>query len=266
MGFTQQITHEVTYMTAPNIETSHAFTTRHGGVSEGIFLALNLGLNRGDNPAKVRENYSRLCRALGILDTDIVIAKQVHGANVEIVTRKDCGQLYAPTQREADGLITQELGVALMVFTADCVPILLHDAERGVIGAVHAGWRGTVADVAGAAARKMASRFGCADIYAAIGPCISKCCFETGPDVAQAMHKTLGQEAESCIQPCGEKFMVDLKEANRVLLMRAGLRAENITVSDECTFCQSDKYWSHRRTNGERGSQAAIIVMRGKNL
>jgi len=264
--FTQQTTHGVAYMAAPNIDAVHAFTTRTGGASDGAFASLNLGLNRGDDPVRVKENYGRLCRALGISDMDIVTARQVHGADVEVVTRKNCDQVYAPTMREADGMITQDPGVALMIFTADCVPILLHDPVRGVIGAVHAGWRGTVADIAGAAARKMAGQFGCEDISAAIGPCISKCCFETGEDVAEALYKTLGQEAESCVRRCAGKFMVDIKEANRILLMRAGLSAANIAVSDECTFCQNGKYWSHRRTSGERGSQAAIIVMRGKML
>jgi YfiH family protein len=147
-----------------------------------------------------------------------------------------------------------------MVFSADCVPILLHDPIRNVVGAIHAGWRGTAENIAGDTVRKMVSEFGCApgEISAAIGPCISKCCYETDRDVVSALIKALGEEeAAGCITTNNSKYMVDLKETNRLLLQRSGLC--DIMVSEECTSCQNDKYWSHRRTNGQRGSQAAII-------
>ena len=148
-----------------------------------------------------------------------------------------------------------------MVFTADCTPILLHDPVCGVIGAVHAGWRGTAANIAGNAVRVMSGRFGCnaSDIRAAIGPCISKCCYETDSDVAGAICGMLPEAPGSCVFVRGEKYMADLKAANRLMLIKAGL--SDIAVSRECTSCQNDKYWSHRRTNGKRGSQAAIISL-----
>ena len=260
----EQTAHGVTYMTAPNIAAVHAFTTRIGGVSAGAYASMNLGMNRGDNPVSVRENYDKICRALDIETKDIVCSRQVHGKHVAVVTREDCGEIYQPLPREADGFITNEPGVALMVFTADCVPILLHDSQRGVIAAVHAGWRGTAMDITGEAVRKMVEIFGCADIQAAIGPCISQCCFETGTDVTDALHDVLGEDAARCIESRNGAWMVDLKEANRLLLLQAGVR--NIAVSDECTSCLSDKYWSHRRMGTERGSQAAIIVMKGNTL
>ena len=153
-------------------------------------------------------------------------------------------------------------GVALMVFTADCVPILLHDPIKGAIGAVHAGWRGTVSNIPGEAVRKMKSEFGCspADIKAAIGPCISKCCYETGSDVAYALQQSIPGAANECLTQQEEKYMVDLKKANYHQLINAGVI--NIVISDECTSCRSDKYWSHRVTNGQRGSQAALIVIK----
>jgi len=250
-------------MTAPNIEAAHAFTTRLGGVSTGIFKSLNLGQSLGDDHENVLENYSVLCGAIGISCGDLVGSRQVHGARIRVVTNADRGEIFVKTSNEADGLVTRDPGAALAVFTGDCVPILLHDPVRNAIGAVHAGWRGTAADIAGAAIRKMKDEYGCdpADVRAAIGPCISKCCYETGGDVTDALLEELPEAAESCFTPRGGKYMTDLKEANRLMLIRAGAR--NITVSDECTFCLSDKYWSHRRTNGRRGCQAAIIVMRG---
>jgi YfiH family protein len=262
--FSERTEHGVAYMTASNISAAHAFTTRAGGVSGGVYASLNLGMNRGDDLGHVRENYDIICHALDIGARDIVCSRQVHGRNVEVVTRADCGEVYTPSPREADGLITQEPGVALMVFTADCVPILLHDSRKGVIAAIHAGWRGTAMDIAGAAVRKMAEIFGCDEIHAAIGPCISQCCFETDRDVYEALNNALAEETERCAESRGDKFMVDLKEANRLLLLKAGVR--NIAISDECTSCLPNKYWSHRRMGTDRGSQAAIIFMRGNKL
>jgi len=260
MSFDENTGNGIVYLTAQNIHTPHAFTTRRGGVSQGIYSSLNLGINRGDAPAHVRENYNLVCGALGIEISDVVRSNQVHGARVRGVTLEDRGELFKSTPPEADGLITCDTGVALMVFTADCVPILLHDRVCGVIGAIHAGWRGTVLDIAGVAVQRMVDDFGCrrTDISAAIGPCISKCCYETGQDVADALQKTMGKAADNCISVQGGRFMVNLKESNRLLLERAGLI--DVTISDECTFCSNDKYWSHRRTNGQRGSQAAVIV------
>ena len=287
MSFTEKKHGDFAYMTAPNILATHAFTTRLGGAGNGIYASLNLGLNLGDDPAHVRENYNIVCRALGITDDDIVCSRQVHGTHVRIVTREDCGGLYSPQPVEADGLITSDTGVALAVFTADCVPILLHDAVRGVAGAVHAGWRGTSAGIVSEAVYKMRETFGSdpADIRAAIGPCISKCCFETGPEVLAALRSVPdpcgllhGSQREKegskrdfyvdiagVAVRCGEeKYMVDLKEANRLLLVRAGVAPQNIMLSDECTMCRGEgKYWSHRLTKGRRGSQSAVITLKG---
>ncbi|MCL2627722.1 MAG: peptidoglycan editing factor PgeF [Oscillospiraceae bacterium] len=257
MTFTQHNHNGVVYMTSPNIAVTHAFSTRFGGVSSGIFSTLNLGLNLSDERSNVTENYNRLCTAIGISSDDIVYSNQVHGTRIRTVSRNDCGLLHkACTTEQADGLVTNEPDVALMVFTADCVPILLHDPTRGVVGAVHAGWRGTAANIARAAVQKMTDEYGCnpSDIHAAIGPCISVCCFEVGDDVAQAL-----SEYQECITASGEKYKADLKKYNRLILNKAGVL--NISISDECTCCSNDKYWSHRYTKGERGSQVAIIKL-----
>jgi len=252
----------VVFMTSPNINTTHAFTTRIGGVSSGIFESLNLAQRVGDEPERVMENYSRLCNVLGINTDDLVRSTQVHGTNIRIVTRDDCGGLLNPNEPQADGLITNTPGVALMVFVADCVPILLYDPVKKAAGAVHAGWRSTVANITGIAVQKMVNEFGCSisDIKAAIGPCISKCCFETDTDVADAVQNALHENSKACIKKRGNKYLVDLKEANHFMLKNTGLN--DIIVSDECTSCLADKYWSHRKTQGQRGSQAAIIMIR----
>jgi YfiH family protein len=161
---------------------------------------------------------------------------------------------------ECDALITNEAGVALVIFTADCTPILLHDPVTGAVGAAHAGWRGTAMGIAAKTVEAMVREYGCdpKNIHAAIGPNISFCCFETDREVPDAMVEALGEDAKAFIRPSGEKYYVNLKEINALWLRRAGV--EHIEISEACTSCRHDLFWSHRVTRGERGSQGAIIV------
>lgn len=255
---------ELMYMTAPTIPYTHCFTSRLGGVSSGYLESLNLGENRGDDEENVRENYRRVLAAMGLPEQNLCFTKQVHGREVRVVTDADRRELFTTFKYEADGIVTNVPGLPLICFTADCVPVLLCDTEAGVAAAVHCGWRSTVADILGNAIDKMLGLGALPeDICAAIGPAIDMCCFETGPEVPEGIEKLLGADAEGTYFPVGggDKFMVDLKEANRRRLLQLGISEGNISVSDECTFCNSDRYWSHRQTGGERGSQAAVIVI-----
>jgi len=252
------------YLVDESIETPHGFTSRLGGVSRGHYASLNLGVNRGDDPGSVSENYDRITSVFGTRKEDLVFTRQVHGDTVRLVGPEDRqGDIFAPTPHEADGLVTAERNLPLIVFTADCIPILLWDQRTGAVGAVHAGWRSTVLDIIGKAVSRLVADCGSQtqDIRAAIGPGIGRCCFETGLEVSQAVTALLGHESESCMTACGqEKSMVDLKEINRRLLLRAGLLPDRISVSDICTMCDYETFWSHRATAGHRGSQAAIIL------
>ena len=243
----------------------HGFSTRLGGVSEGIFSSLNLGMNRGDDPDRVAENYRRFCAAIGADVKGVVCASQVHGDTVRSVTTADLGiGLDQPEPWQADGLVTDIPGVVLTVFTADCLPILLYDPVRRVVAAVHAGWRGTAMGIAGTAVNAMVERYGCqpGDILAAIGPGISLCCFETDEDVPNAMTEAMGASALHHIEVRDNgKFHVDLKGMNALRLEKSGLSPEHIAVSDACTMCQHERFWSHRYTRGQRGSQAAMIQL-----
>ena len=244
----------------------HAFSTRLGGVSAGIYASLNLGSTRGDDPDCVRENYRRFFQAAGADLTQVAMSNQVHGDVVRPVTSADRKRdLYDPEGYEADGLVTDLPGVSLVIFGADCLPILLYDPVRRVVAAVHAGWRGTALGIVERAVEKMTGHYGCrpADILAAIGPGIDRCCFETHEDVPNAMTEALGAAALRFIEvlPTG-KFRVDLKGLNTVRLEHAGVLSGHIAVSDACTVCRSDKYWSHRATHGQRGSQAAVIKLK----
>ena len=248
------------YLVAEGIGVRHGFTTRLGGVSSGYLDSLNIGMNRGDEPENVVENFRILGRAIGFLPEETVLTHQVHTDLVRVVTKADHLGFDHRDYPECDGLVTNDPGTALVIFTADCTPILLHDPVTGAVGACHAGWRGTALDIAGKTARKMVEAFGCEpkNIRAAIGPNLGACCFQTDGDVPQAMIEAFGREVEKWIRPDNEKFYVNLKEINAHALGRAGV--ECIEISPECTMCCHDRYWSHRYTKGVRGSQGAIIV------
>lgn len=244
---------------------AHGFSTRIGGVSEGMWGSLNLGATRGDDPDHVRENCRRFFAAIGVNGEKLVRTNQIHEDGVRIVTTADCEtDICKKVAYEADALITDIPGVALMVTVADCVPILMCDPVRRVIAAVHSGWRGTAAGVVTRTVERMTDVYGCRteDILAAIGPSIGPEHFETHEDVPNAMMAALGTTALQHIQIKNNgKFSVDLKGLNRLRLEQAGLTDEHIAVSTECTACDDSKYWSHRKCGNERGAMAAVIQL-----
>ena len=248
------------YLVAEGISVPHCFTTRLGGVSTGSLSSLNIAMHRGDKPENVRENYRILGNALGFEETDIVLTRQTHSDIVRVVTKADHLSLDHYEYPECDALVTNDPGTALVVFTADCTPILLHDPVTGAVGAVHAGWRGTAAKLAAKAVKAMEDNFGTdpKNIRAAIGPNIGFCCFETDADVPEAMVNAYGADAEEFIRQQGDKYYVNLKEINALCLGRAGV--EHIEISTDCTMCSHHRFWSHRVTRGDRGSQGAIII------
>lgn len=249
------------YLCADHIEAPHCFTTRYGGVSAGNLASMNIGTHRGDKPENVLKNYAILGEALGFDPQKLVLTKQTHTDLVRLVTQKDWGTgLEREEFPPCDGLVTNTPGTALVVFSADCTPILLWDPVTGAVGAVHAGWRGTAAQIGAKAVQAMVESFGCEakNIHAAIGPNISQCCFQTDADVPNAMLEAFGAEAQNHIRQAGEKYYVNLKALGALSLQRAGV--ESIDISEECTMCNPQKYWSARIHGDSRGSQGAIIL------
>lgn len=258
---------KLSYLTADNISAPHCFTTRLGGVSQGHLASMNIGTHRGDAPENVQRNYEILADALGFDTANLVLTHQTHTDTVLRVGSAQYGAgLTQPELPECDALITNVPGTALVVFSADCTPILLYDPVTGAVGAAHAGWRGTAAGIAAKTVQKMCEAYGCKaeTIRAAIGPNIAQCCFETNWDVPEAMINSLGKEAENYIRQKGDKYYVNLKEMNALWLKRAGV--ESISISDACTACRPDLYWSYRRVGNDRGSQGAIIVCKEKEV
>ena len=243
----------------------HAFTTRFGGVSTDVFTSLNLGLNRGDAPPRVRENYRRVCTALGVEMGKLVLSSQVHEDTVRKVTLEDAGKgLDQKIEYSADGLMTNVPGMTLVTFGADCLTIMLFDPVQKAIANVHAGWRGTAMGIVDRAVEGMKTEYGSqpSDLVAAIGPGLSACCFETHEDVPNAMRAALGDEVSKFVVSLGGgKRKVDLKGINALRLRRCGVMTTNIDISPDCTMCAHEKYWSHRYTRGERGSQAAFLSL-----
>ncbi len=240
----------------PGVE--HFFTSKLGGLSDGNIKGLNLGFRVGDDANCVEGNYRQICRDFGLDYEKITAAKQIHSAKIEIINENNVGSGVSDLSGtfEADGLVTNLKNVPLTVFYADCVPILLADETAGVVAAVHSGWRGTVQNIAGQAVEIMCREFAAnpQNIKAAIGPSIGPCCFETGGEVAVHFDEDLRTELT------GDKFKVDLWQANKRLLQKAGLVEENIDVLELCTMCHSDVLYSYRKDAQSTGRMGAFIL------
>lgn len=259
----------VVYYSFPALDATgfvkHGFSTRLGGVSEGIFASMNLGFHRGDDDNAVKENYHRLCEAIGVRAEDIVMSAQTHTTNIVNVTAADRGRGITRERgyTDVDGLITDEPNVVLCTHYADCVPLFFADPVRHVIATSHGGWRGTVGGMAQKTVQRMVSDYGCRaeNILAGIGPSIGKCCFEVDAPVYDEFAKLPFFDSVYFTADGGGKYHIDLWEVNRRFLLDSGVKAKNITVTDLCTRCHPDVLWSHRYTGGQRGSLAALIAL-----
>lgn len=269
MPFTMQTKDKVVFHTSDNISAAggvaHGFASRLGGVSTGPCSELNLGLTRHDKPEAVRENYTRFCAALGTDVNSLVFSHQVHEDTIRVVQASDVlADIFDPIPYDADGLITDQPGLCLTIYYADCIPVLLYDPVKKVIAAVHSGWRGTALGIAPQAVKKMADLYGSdpKDVLAAIGPGIGPCCFETHDDVPTAMTAQLGQGVMDHVTtlPNG-KFQVDLKGILTWQLTSAGVTLDHLEVLPLCTGCHPELYWSHRKMGDQRGNQAAMIQL-----
>ena len=265
-------TNGVTYLTYPKFDHLsdyiHCFSTRLGGVSEGIYSSMNLSFTRGDREEAVAENYRRISTALGFSPEDIVTSNQTHTTNVRVVTEKDkgCGVVRPRQFEDVDGMITDIPGVVLSTFYADCVPLYFIDPVHRAIGLSHSGWRGTVGKIGQVTVNKMIQEYGSdpLQIYAAIGPSICQDCYEVSEDVILEFQKSFLPEQWEAIyyEKGGGKYQLNLWQANRIIIMEAGIPEDHISMPNLCTCCNPDFLFSHRASKGRRGNLAAFLAIR----
>ena len=242
----------------------HGLFTRTGGVSPPPYASLNVGPKGGDTLAHVRKNLKRAAMALSIPAERIFCAAQVHGDRIHRVSGGEPSIFGPDAPLQGDGLVTVEKGLYLGILTADCVPLLLLDPRRSVVGAVHAGWRGTAKGIAGKVVRTMCDEFGCesSDILVALGPAIGSCCYVVGDEVARAFVEK-DRETRPFLQPEGSgRWKLNLEGFNRHQLINAGIRDRNITPSSLCTSCRKDLFFSVRADGEPTGRQVALIGLR----
>lgn len=260
---------ELEYLVFPNLEETgvvqHLFTTRTGGVSSGIYATMNLSFSRGDDPASVMENYRRIGEVLGTDTEHMVASRQTHTTNIHTVTQKDCGNGIgrASAYEDIDGLATDIPGIALVTFYADCVPLYFVDPVHRAIGLAHSGWRGTVAEMGACMVRFMQERFHSRpeDLVAAIGPSICVDCYEVSEEVAEQFRGRFPEEVLQKGKAPG-KYQLDLWQANRSILLNAGVLPEHIAVTDVCTCHNPEYLFSHRASHGQRGNLAAFLMLK----
>lgn len=262
----------VVYLSYPALDRTkivcHGFSTRLGGVSQGVFRSMNLGFGRGDSQENVLENFRKIGKAMGFSHEDIVTADQTHTTNVREITEEDRGNGVTKERafHDVDGMITNVPGLILTTFYADCVPLYFVDPVHRAIGLSHSGWRGTVGKIGKITLEKMTERYGTnpSDVLAAIGPSICRDCYEVSEDVIlqfqdafpESKWKTLYDEKGN------GKYQLDLWQANRLILLEAGVMPERIIMPEICTCCNPEFLFSHRASEGKRGNLAAFLGLR----
>lgn len=277
----QHIAHGVEYLTFQGLERldgfSHLFSTRIGGVSQGVCSSMNLSFTRGDDENAVHENFQRIANVLGASKNQFVLSDQTHTDHIHVVTKEDSGNglTKALPYHDIDGLITNVPGLVLSTFYADCVPIYIVDPVHKAIGLCHSGWKGTVAEIGLKTVRKMHEEYGSEpkDMYAAIAPSICQDCYEVSEDVILEVCKTFdsadGQDKGYPHGLCEElfykkdngKYQLNLWNACKAYLIKAGILEEHIEITDICTCCNPDYLFSHRASQGKRGNLGAFLMI-----
>lgn len=266
----------VLFLSFPILENTnilkHGFSTRIGGVSEDIYKSMNLSFARGDKPERVKENFKKMAKAIQVETKDMVFSNQTHSTNIKLVQGSDCGNgIERPNDFEnIDGMITNEKGVCLVTFYADCVPLFFVDPVQKAIGLSHSGWRGTVGKIGERTIQAMCENFGSKpkDIIAAIGPSICQDCYEVSDDVVEEFRNVFAKKdwEELFVPKEGEKYQLNLWQANKKILQNAGIQKENLAVSNLCTCCNEEMLFSHRASQGKRGNLAAFLVLGEKEV
>jgi YfiH family protein len=252
------------YLTFPELDRFdwlyQSYSTRFGGVSEGYFSSMSFRFDSEDPAENLHENFRRYGEATGFNPEHLVCSAQTHTTNVVRVSKNDRGRGYSRERgwQDVDGMITNDPDVVLATFYADCVPLYFVDPVHHAIGLSHSGWRGTAAKMGQVTVRKMQEEFDSdpSQMYAAIGPSICQQCYEVGPEVAKNFHNCY------LIPEQNGRFLLDLQEVNRGIMVSAGIPVEHISMPNLCTCCNPDLFHSHRATKGKRGNNGAFLAIR----
>jgi YfiH family protein len=237
----------------------HFISGRQGGVSTGETGALNLSFRVSDEESHVKRNRELVAQALGIEAGKLVVPSQTHSDHIAEVRPDNYKDVFADT----DGFVTNTPGLCIAVLSADCVPVLLYDPSTHSAAAIHAGWRGTVASIVPKTIEKMKQLYGAdpSHIRAGIGPSICSDVYEVGAEVAEEFYKVFDDHSKIVRPKENDKFLIDLWEANKTLLVKAGVKQENIETSGICTYTNADKFFSARRSANKAGRFGAGIVL-----
>jgi len=256
----------VPFLSYPLLENTgivnHGFSTRLGGVSKGHCASMNISTTRGDDPKAVEENRRRIAAAIGVDVDSMTFTHQTHTTNVAVVQEEDRRRRFM----ETDGMITNVPGICLVTFYADCVPLYFVDPVHKAIGMSHSGWRGTVGKIGKVTVDKMAEQFGTdsKDVIAAIGPSICQDCYEVSEDVIVEFKKNFDENLWNQLfyQKENGKYQLNLWKANEAVMIEAGIRPENIAVTNVCTHCNPDILFSHRTSGFDRGNLSAFLALK----
>ena len=270
--FNEKRVGEVLYLTYPLLESTgiikHGFSTRVGGVSQGVLSTMNLSFSRGDDENAVRENFRRMADALDVEEDSFVFSQQTHTTNVRKVTLEDKGKGLTRKldYQDIDGLITNVPGLCLSTFYADCVPLYFVDPVKKAIGLSHSGWRGTVGKIGCVTVQKKQEEYGSnpENIIAAIGPSICQDCYEVSEDVIVEFQNHFDKKywKELYYKKENGKYQLNLWKANEIVLEEAGVLKEHIAVTNLCTCCNHETLFSHRASKGKRGNLAAFLALK----
>ena len=264
--FDENVVNGVPYLSYPLLEETgavkHGCSTKLGGVSTGSCATMNISTTRGDDPEAVAENRRRIGAAIGVRPEDMTYTHQTHTTNVAVVRAEDRGRRFL----ETDGLVTNVPGICLVTFYADCVPLFLVDPVKKAIGLSHSGWRGTVGKMGKVTVQAMMREYGSRpeDIVAAIGPSICQDCYEVSEDVIDRFRDSFNEAVwpKLFYRKENGKYQLDLWRANEEVFLEAGIRRENLAVTNLCTHCNQEVLFSHRATGEKRGNLSAFLALK----
>lgn len=264
--FDEKEVYGVPYLSYSMLENTgivnHGFSTRLGGVSTGNCATMNISTTRGDDPKAVEENKKRIAKAIGIDVDSMTFTHQTHTTNVAIVKECDRGGRFL----ETDGMITNVPGICLVTFYADCVPLYFVDPVKRAIGMSHSGWRGTVGKIGKVTVEKMKDTYGSnpADIIAAIGPSICQECYEVSEDVIAEFKNSFDKNLwdDLFYKKDNGKYQLNLWKANEAVFLEAGIKKQNIAVTNVCTHCNPEVLFSHRTSGFNRGNLSAFLALK----